>query len=64
MGNHPVQPFIQRIPVPIAMWKPHKPNDGVPLRLLGPGAKMIAGKRTAILICYEQLLFGQSFRLS
>jgi hypothetical protein len=56
LGSHPGTPCIQRIPVPLAMWKPHKPTDGVPLRLHGPGTTMVAGKRTAILICYEQLL--------
>ena len=56
LGSNPAPPFIQRIPVPIAMWKPYKPRDGVPLRLLGPGTTMVAGKRAAILICYEQLL--------
>lgn len=56
VGSHLAPPFIQRIPVPIAMWKPYKLNAGVPLRLLAPGTTMIADKRAAILICYEQLL--------
>lgn len=58
LGSHPSPPFIQRIPVPIAMWKPHKPKEGVPLQLLGPGTAIVAGKRAAILICYEQLLIS------
>jgi apolipoprotein N-acyltransferase len=48
--------FDQRIPVPLAMWKPWGGRDGVPLNLLGPATARIAGERAAILICYEQLL--------
>jgi len=47
--------FLQRIPIPIAMWRPFS-NAGVPLRLDAPGAIEIAGKNAAVLICYEQLL--------
>jgi hypothetical protein len=45
----------QRIPVPIAMWKPFH-LDGARLHLIGPGVIRIANRRVAILICYEQLL--------
>jgi predicted amidohydrolase len=47
--------FNQRIPVPIAMWNPLRP-DSAPLRLAGPAVIAIAGKRAGILICYEQLI--------
>jgi len=47
--------YYQRIPVPIAMWKPFSPN-GVPLNLLGPGTIPVRNERAAVLICYEQLL--------
>jgi hypothetical protein len=47
--------FLQRIPVPIGMWKPLS-RVGVPLHLGGSGIATIAGQRAAILICYEQLL--------
>jgi predicted amidohydrolase len=47
--------FEQRIPVPVAMWNPLRP-ESAPLRLVGPGTIPIAGKRAAILICYEQLI--------
>ena len=47
--------FEQRIPVPVAMWNPLRPHSS-PLRLVGPGTIPIAGKRAAILICYEQLI--------
>jgi apolipoprotein N-acyltransferase len=51
----PIQ-FDQRIPVPLAMWKPWGGEDAVPLNQFGPATARIAGERAAILICYEQLL--------
>lgn len=48
--------FDQRIPIPIGMWKPLGPADGVPLNLAGPGTLNLGEHRIAILICYEQLL--------
>jgi apolipoprotein N-acyltransferase len=47
--------YRQRIPVPIAMWKPFS-ADGVPLNLFGHGTITVQNRRVAILICYEQLL--------
>jgi apolipoprotein N-acyltransferase len=47
--------YYQRIPVPIAMWKPFS-ADGVPLNLFGPGTILVRNERAAVLICYEQLL--------
>jgi apolipoprotein N-acyltransferase len=47
--------FHQRIPIPIAMWTPFT-DRGFPLHLDGPGIADIAGRKTAILICYEQIL--------
>jgi hypothetical protein len=47
--------YYQRIPVPLAMWKPVSP-DGVPLSLFGPGTIRVRNERAAVLICYEQLL--------
>jgi len=47
--------YYQRIPVPIAMWKPFS-TDGVPLNLFGPGAISVQDQNAAVLICYEQLL--------
>lgn len=47
--------FDQRVPVPIAMWKPWT-DSGVPLNLLGTGTVQLAGKRAAVVICYEQLI--------
>ena len=47
--------YYQRIPVPLAMWKPLT-DDGVPLNLFAPGTIELQNKRAAVLICYEQLL--------
>jgi hypothetical protein len=47
--------FLQRVPVPVGMWKPFT-NSGVPLNLFGPGIITIAGERAAPIICYEQLI--------
>lgn len=47
--------FVQRIPIPIAMWIPFS-QTGVPLQLREPGTIMIGGHNAAVLICYEQLL--------
>lgn len=48
--------ILQRVPVPLGMWKPIGPKDGVPLQLRSPGTFQIENQRLAILICYEQLL--------
>jgi predicted amidohydrolase len=47
--------FRQRIPVPVAMWRPFI-LGGARLHLFGPGTIGIGGERAAVLICYEQLL--------
>ena len=47
--------FVERVPVPIGMWKPFT-GRGVPLSLDNPGTVSIAGRRTAVIICYEQLI--------
>jgi len=47
--------YQQRIPVPIAMWKPFG-QDGVPLSLSGRGTIRVRDQKAAVLICYEQLL--------
>ena len=54
-GQETANVYYQRIPVPVAMWKPFS-ADGVPLNLLGPGTISIHDQRAAVLICYEQLL--------
>jgi apolipoprotein N-acyltransferase len=54
-GQETTAVYHQRIPVPLAMWKPFS-ADGVPLSLLGPGTIPVENERAAVLICYEQLL--------
>jgi hypothetical protein len=56
VGNGAARPFLQRVPVPVIMWNPLKPERAVPLRLFGPGILEVAEQRAAILVCYEQLL--------
>lgn len=56
VGMHAAPPFLQRIPVPLGMWKPFGPKDGVPLHLRSPGTAVVGGQKVAFLICYEQLL--------
>jgi hypothetical protein len=54
-ADNPME-FEQRIPVPVAMWKPWGGKSRVPLNLFAPPTVQLAGERAAILICYEQLL--------
>lgn len=54
-GQQNLGHFTQRIPVPIAMWKPAS-HDGFQLRLSGPGTIDLTGHRAGILVCYELLL--------
>lgn len=55
IGQH-TGTFVQRNPVPFAMWKPLGGPDNTSLRLTGPATLQIAEHRAAVLICYEQLL--------
>ena len=56
IGGEKPQAFLQRIPVPVGMWRPVGAGPSVPLSLTLPGTVEIAGQRVAFLICYEQLL--------
>jgi hypothetical protein len=47
--------YQERIPIPIAMWKPLG-DDGVPLKLFAHGIILIHNQNAAVLICYEQIL--------
>ena len=47
--------YQERIPIPIAMWKPFD-DDGVPLKLFAHGTIRIHNQNAAVLICYEQVL--------
>jgi hypothetical protein len=54
-GEENAAVYQQRIPIPIAMWKPLS-DDGVPLKLFGRGTIGIRSQKAAVLICYEQVL--------
>jgi hypothetical protein len=47
--------YQERIPIPIAMWKPFG-DDGVPLNLFASGTIHVHNQNAAVLICYEQVL--------
>ena len=47
--------WIQRIPVPFAMWRPWS-GEGASANPIGNGTGLLNGQRTAVFICYEQLL--------
>jgi hypothetical protein len=47
--------YRERIPIPIAMWKPFG-DDGVPLDLFARGTIHVHNQNAAVLICYEQIL--------
>ncbi|MBV9504851.1 MAG: hypothetical protein JO323_07585 [Acidobacteriia bacterium] len=47
--------FLQRVPVPVSVWKPFS-RSGAPLHLAGSPVLDIAGQRAAVLICYEQVI--------
>lgn len=47
--------LVQRIPVPISMWKPWS-NQGTEANIFSDGIGIVNGQRVATFICYEQLL--------
>ncbi len=47
--------YQERIPIPIAMWKPLG-DERVPLKLVASGTIRIHNQNAAVLICYEQVL--------
>ena len=54
-GEESTAVYQQRIPIPIAMWKPFG-DDGVPLNLFARGTIHVRNQNAAVLICYEQIL--------
>lgn len=48
-------PLVQRVPVPIGMWRPWL-ADSIAADPFGNGIGSVAGRRVAYSICYEQLL--------
>jgi hypothetical protein len=48
--------YVQRVPVPISMWKIGDRESGFPLLLQNSGAFKIRNQYAGVLMCYEQLL--------
>jgi hypothetical protein len=48
--------YVQRVPVPISMWKIGDRESGFPVLLQNPGAFKIRNAYAGVLMCYEQLL--------
>jgi len=48
--------YVQRVPVPISMWKIGEGESGFPVLLENPGAFKIRNAYAGVLMCYEQLL--------
>lgn len=48
--------YVQRVPVPLGMWRLFDRRNGFPLMLHYPSAIRIWNRRAGVLICYEQLL--------
>jgi apolipoprotein N-acyltransferase len=45
----------ERVPVPVAMWKPFL-DSGAPLHLMAPSTINVHGLKTAVLVCYEMVI--------
>lgn len=54
VGHHSGE-LVQRIPVPVSMWKPWA-DAGTEANLFGDGIGQVNGQRAAVFVCYEQLL--------
>jgi apolipoprotein N-acyltransferase len=48
-------PLVQRVPVPIGMWRPWS-TESIAADPLASGVGLVAGRKVAYSICYEQLL--------
>ena len=48
--------YVQRVPVPLGMWRFGDEHNGFPLMLRYPATIRIWDRRAGVLICYEQLL--------
>ena len=48
--------YVQRVPVPLGMWRFGDKRNGFPLMLRYPATIRIWDRRAGVLICYEQLL--------
>lgn len=48
--------YRQRTPIPVGMWRPWDDTSAIPQWLDQPGTVIVAGKRAAVMVCYEALL--------
>ena len=48
--------YVQRVPVPLGMWRFGDDRNGFPLMLHYPSTIRIWDRRAGVLICYEQLV--------
>lgn len=55
LGEPGAKPLVQRVPVPIGMWRPWD-KETFKADLLGSGVAQLRGLKVAYSICYEQLL--------
>lgn len=55
IGHHRGIEFVDRVPVPLGMWMPHR-SDGAETFWWATGVETFNGMKVASLICYEQLL--------
>lgn len=55
IGQHRGIEFVDRVPVPIGMWMPHR-SDGAETFWWASGVETLNDTKVASLICYEQLL--------
>lgn len=55
LGDTSAKPLVQRVPVPIGMWKPWEAQTFAAYPLAS-GVQRVAGHKVAYSICYEQLL--------
>jgi hypothetical protein len=49
--------YVQRVPVPLGMWRFGSEHNGFPLMLRFPPTIRVWNRRAGVLICYEQLIF-------
>lgn len=55
IGTHHDAKYIQRVPVPVGMWKPWSAVSAA-APLSGSGVTTVGSLRIGVLVCYEQLL--------
>ena len=49
--------YVQRVPIPVGMWRFDEARRGFPLSLRFPAAIRVWHRRAGVLLCYEQMAF-------